>query len=50
MDPRLLAVFLAFAVVLIGAAHLVPRRGQFLAITGVVLSGIVLVVDLVAYT
>lgn len=49
MDPRLLAVFLALAVVLIGVAHLVPRFRQFLAIAGVILSGIVLVVDLVTY-
>lgn len=49
MDPRLLAIFLALAVVLIGSAHLVSRGGQLLAIAGVILAGIVLVVDLVAY-
>ncbi len=46
MNPKLLAVFLALAVVLIGCAHFTPRAAVFLAIAGVVLAGIVLVVDL----
>ena len=49
MDPRLLAIFLALAVVLCGLAHFTPKIGQFLAIAAVILSGIVLVVDIVAY-
>jgi hypothetical protein len=46
MDPKLLATFLALAVVLIGCAHFTPKVALFLAIAGVVLAGIVLVVDL----
>lgn len=46
MDPKLLAIFLALALVLIGCAHLAPKVGIYLAIAGVILAGIVLVVDL----
>lgn len=49
MDPRLLAIFLALAVVLCGCAHFVPRAALFLAIAAVILGGIVLLVDVVAY-
>jgi hypothetical protein len=49
MDPRLLAIFLAIAVVLCGLAHFTPRGAVFLATTAVILAGIVLIVDVVAY-
>ncbi|HET6504816.1 MAG TPA: hypothetical protein VFG87_29045 [Amycolatopsis sp.] len=49
MDPKLLGIFLALAVLLVAVAHFTPRGRVFLAIGGAVLAGVVLVVDLATY-
>lgn len=46
MDPRLLGILLALAVLLAACAHFTPRVGLFVAIAAAVLAGVVLVIDL----